>query len=213
MNIYIADNYLNTFHDIEPVYFNHSLLTFDYVIEMISRVTRKLDKSNDQCFSDLAKSYRRQNCIEFCKHEQVGLNYNCSYGGFYHITNENECSTTSVHDFTYFKQVSTLLSEFQPECELQCPKKQCVNTAYESKVVELKHGVNQSSSFSISIHFPVMSYTLYEEQFKMTLPELIASIGGSLGLFMGIRFLTLVEVLEFFIELVYIFVFNDSFYC
>lgn len=212
MNIYIADNYLNTFHDIVPVFIKHSLVTFDYVIEMISHVTREFDRPNDQCSSDMAESYRRQNCIEFCKHEQVSLNYSCSYAGFYRITNESRCTTTDVHDFAYFKQVNTLLSEFQLACEQQCPIDQCVNTVYTSKVVELKHGVNQSSNMSISIHFPIMSYALHEEQLKMTFPELIASIGGSLGLFMGIRFLSLVEVLELSLELTYILVF-DSFVC
>ena len=56
---------------------------------------------------------------------------------------------------------------------------------------------------NFSAFFSDFSYLEITQIPKMTAFSLIASIGGSLALFIGIRFLSLVEILEFFIDVFY----------
>ena len=54
---------------------------------------------------------------------------------------------------------------------------------------------------TVSLSFGDYKYTETTQHPKMSLSVLISSIGGSLGLFIGIRFLSLVELLEFIVEI------------
>ena len=58
-------------------------------------------------------------------------------------------------------------------------------------------------------HFKNLEYTSIEQLAKMSLSDLISNIGGNLGLFIGISFLSFAEIIEILIE-VLIFLINKN---
>ena len=58
--------------------------------------------------------------------------------------------------------------------------------------------------FAIRIYYEESRYTLISQQAKIELFGLISNIGGSLGLFIGFSFISLLELVEVLAEFVYI---------
>ena len=58
---------------------------------------------------------------------------------------------------------------------------------------------------SIRAYFPELKYTLINQQPKVEVFDLVSSVGGTLGLFLGISFLSFVEIIELLIEIAFIF--------
>jgi len=50
-----------------------------------------------------------------------------------------------------------------------------------------------------------MKYTTVEELEKMNFFDLVSGVGGTLGLFMGISFLSFFEILDILIEIMFVF--------
>ena len=71
---------------------------------------------------------------------------------------------------------------------------------------ELKNNV-----LALNIYFSDLSFTLIGQQAKMVFLDLISNIGGLLGLFVGMSFLSLVEVLQVFIEIIYVLIETRSY--
>ena len=55
----------------------------------------------------------------------------------------------------------------------------------------------------VNINYQNLYYTLVEENAAMTFQSLLGTVGGQLGLFIGISFLSLIEIIEIAIELAY----------
>ena len=77
-----------------------------------------------------------------------------------------------------------------------CPD-YCTLTEYDSTTFMLEP---QESLNGFSFYFKTIDYFETSQESKITEFPLIASIGGALGLFIGIRFISLFEVVEFAIE-------------
>ena len=58
---------------------------------------------------------------------------------------------------------------------------------------------------SIRAYFPELKYTLIKQQPKVEVVDLVSSVGGTLGLFLGISFLSFVEIIELLIEIAFVF--------
>ena len=56
----------------------------------------------------------------------------------------------------------------------------------------------------LNVNYANLQYTFINQIPKSDLISLISNIGGTLGLFLGISFFSLVEILEIFMEIVYI---------
>ena len=53
----------------------------------------------------------------------------------------------------------------------------------------------------VLISYDTLSYELTTESAKMEIVDLLANVGGNLGLFMGVSVLSLCEILQAFIEI------------
>ena len=58
--------------------------------------------------------------------------------------------------------------------------------------------------FGIRIHYNDLKYTFINQEIKIYTFNLISNIGGILGLFLGISFLSFIEILEILVESIYI---------
>ena len=58
--------------------------------------------------------------------------------------------------------------------------------------------------FALRVYYDDLKYTLIKQQPKIELFDLISNIGGTLGLFLGFSFISLLELFEVVAELVFI---------
>jgi amiloride-sensitive sodium channel subunit alpha/amiloride-sensitive sodium channel subunit gamma len=111
-----------------------------------------------------------------------------------------------------------------PHCPLECKSIQLSTTVSSSKYPNdnyfeilknnenLQRGVFKSGNWShiknsilkVNINYESLSYKYIKENAVMSVIDLLAYIGGQMGLFLGISFLSFVEIFEIFIEILYI---------
>jgi hypothetical protein len=56
----------------------------------------------------------------------------------------------------------------------------------------------------LTFFYESLSYTVIDQIPKMNMLDLISNIGGNLGLFIGVSFLSFAEIIELFIEILFI---------
>jgi hypothetical protein len=103
--------------------------------------------------------------------------------------------------------VSTSFSKFSNEKLVELYKfiSEYNNTYYQFNPLFIKLTSKDFDDFIIlSIYYTESGYTSISQLPKMDFFDLISNIGGNLGLFIGVSFLSFAEIIEFIIEVVYI---------
>ena len=62
---------------------------------------------------------------------------------------------------------------------------------------------------SFNVFYSILDYTVIDQIPKMSVLDLISNIGGNLGLFISISFLSFAEIIELLVEIIYIFVYTN----
>jgi len=93
---------------------------------------------------------------------------------------------------------------FDSVCEEQCPK-ECVSTKFDIFFNNPEISSNFSDIVEFMFYFLDLSYLEITQTPKMSGYSLLNEIGGALGLFVGVTFLSLLEMLEFFFEVFFVF--------
>ena len=125
-----------------------------------------------------------------------------------------------------FRNIFTVDNYIRDKCAPLCPL-ECNTTEYKTTLTSnrligdifvghLQKNSNLSSDFigkpvnaqqagdsivSMDIYYDSLSYTLSTESAKLDIVSLLASIGGNMGLFMGISMLSVCELVEILIEI------------
>ena len=111
-------------------------------------------------------------------------------------------------------------------CDKYCPK-ECESMSLKTyPYVEILNGNNNSSNFMYSnftsfsdfkmnffgiiVYYRELNYILSSQQIKVTELDLISNIGGILGVFVGISFLSLIELIEIALEMIFIYCDNKK---
>ena len=63
----------------------------------------------------------------------------------------------------------------------------------------------KQSIASININYNQLGYTQIKEAQKITAIDLATNIGGTMGLFLGLSFLSFIEIIELLIEIIFVF--------
>lgn len=202
---YIGNNYLNSYLDKAPIVLNYNSYYFLTVEQ--SDIENKLGEPYNQCENSLDKKYFQLNCIEECISMKIKNKYNCSVPSFYTIKGLKPCFEYCPYDFNATLNTTNMFfDEFRRECYEGCPKN-CESIAYRMQVSGTR---DDYGSTYLLISFSDFSTFNITQIPKMNEFSLISGIGGSLGLFIGVRFLTLVELLEFFLDIFFV-LFIDRF--
>jgi len=165
----------------------------DYEIAYKKEVEYKLGEPYNQCQNVSDLTYRQTNCIAECKNENFERNYNCALRNFYSTPRYSFCNSNV-----------SLSSEFDSVCRKKCPK-ECTTIKFNTLVSNPQ--LNPSSPEELNFYvWPLdLNYIEISQTPKMSGFSLMNEIGGALGLFVGITCLSLLEFLEFFFELFFIF--------
>lgn len=186
--VYIDDNFVNSYLNIFPLILKRN--KYHYITLEGTETENKLSEPYNDCTDSKNGTYRRLNCIEMCINKEIMINHNCYISSYYTVQGPTRCS-----------QSQTLIDQFQLQCEHDCPM-ECDSIRYNLKHQDNPNEVNDSTKFHFSLND--LSKFKITQIPKMNQFLLISNIGGSLGLFIGIRFLSLIEIVEFFIDVLYL---------
>ena len=192
IEVFISDNYHNALNwsDFKDI-INPKKGQITYY-DLTRKIETRLGSPYTDCNSDITdKSYRKMTCFVQCKAKEFISKYNCSVKSYY-----------SDNRYEYCEEERAESDEFDSECEGQCPQECFLKTYDVLKTVSQR---NESSPQTLSFTYSDLSYIQISQTAKMTGFSLISSVGGTLGLFIGIRFLSLVELLEYVTEIVLVF--------
>ena len=78
------------------------------------------------------------------------------------------------------------------------------NLTKDFNVGPINEQTARDSVIKVNLYYDSLSYELSTESPKMNLVDLLASIGGNLGLFMGMSLMSFSEILEVILEIVII---------
>ena len=186
--VYITDNYLNSYLNQIPL--NLAENVFHTISIEKPVIEKKVNSPLNPCVESKGQVYYQMNCTEICINEKFEDVYNCSIPSYYKIKDLTECEN---------QLVKNKLTEFSDSCEVDCPK-ECDSMQFSTKTTG-----TTNNRFTTNFRFSIsdLSSLKITQLLKTNYFSLISAIGGSLGVFIGIRFLSFVEVLEFVIETIY----------
>lgn len=190
--VYILDNYLNSYLNSDPL---RVPLDKNHLISFAkAEVEKKLPGPYNFCIDHKNITYRQENCIEQCLNVKIADKYNCSIPSYYSIKDLEECggvllpskfdgsfkSPTSVSYEKHVDVIKSIISEFDSICHKQCDK-ECESSLFNKQVITTNGNFFE---FSFS-DFSSLSITQIP---KTDTFSLISSLGGLMGLFVGLSF-------------------------
>ena len=173
--------------------------------------------------------YNYLECIRFCRNINFVEKSNCNCATTYVTLAGCSKSKNQSYRACYDKHQSDFqkLDVFE-ECSKFCPI-ECDSISYDISafVQNLPAFGNITSSkldlagfgtyeevkknyISISVYYPNLIYTYIKQNPKTEIFDLVSSVGGTFGLFLGISFIGIIEVLEWFIQIVFILPFKKN---
>ena len=109
-------------------------------------------------------------------------------------------------------EITNICTPFCPlECDTNSYDVSISSTKISPKYNEYLKSVNISTDnlIHLNVYYDNLEYISIEQVAKMSFSDLISNIGGNLGLFIGISFLSFAEIIEILIE-VLIFLINKN---
>ena len=186
--MFITPNRLNSLFNVSPSYiFPNKSYNF-YVRKTIEE---KLSEPYNRCLNE-SQDYHPENCIEQCVNTQFANQYNCSIASYYSNSSLEKCEYRDQ----YFNRKN--LTSY---CQTQCVE-ECYTTTYYSTCLE--DSPPDDGSLNIWVLLSDLKYTYVNQIPKMSIFDLVGYVGGTLGLVVGFQFLSLVEIFDFFFEVVLI---------
>ena len=90
------------------------------------------------------------------------------------------------------------------ECSKYCPL-ECDFEQYEAFLsFHMSENMSKNETLKFKIYFKDLTYILISQEPKIELFDLISGIGGLLGLFLGVSFLSFIEIFEIIFEVIYL---------
>ena len=125
-----------------------------------------------------------------CQNKLFVRNYNCTLINYY-----------SVVGYAYCDQIRSESTEFKAVCDQECPL-ECPLITYSA---DLSYSDRKDLPQSIRVQFADISYFETSQTPQMTGFNLMNEVGDALGLFIGISFMSQLELLEFLSEIFLVF--------
>ena len=169
-------------------------------------------------------TYHQTDCYRMCLQKFLGQNCQCQFPTLpsYHInmtgcrlieieTGETCFSNNILNSTSYYKECN---------CPLECDSYRFTYTISTSHFPTLWYYTNilNKTRLNMSLHevkenlakvqigYAFMEQTIISEEKKYEFNDLVSSVGGTLGLFLGLSFLSLVEFVEIVVQTILILV-------
>jgi hypothetical protein len=161
-------------------------------------------------------SYTQKECVVLCRNLLANETSNCNC----FINNLNEKYLIKCHDNNNDSKLIKCTEDFYAtfnieKCAMYCPL-ECDSFYYDIRlntkliltngqitddIYGFKTYENMSKTFfGIYVYYEDLKYTLIEQNPRIELFGLISNVGGTLGLFLGFSFISILEIFEMFVE-------------
>ncbi|CAF0860551.1 unnamed protein product [Brachionus calyciflorus] len=196
-----------------------------------------IDSFDSEYYKKVFKSdltYRQVDCFTAYIQEEIFKKCNC-YNNFYNVIYKDRKPCTTIQEIQCSVETYTLLSQtnFKIEIKDKCPL-ECKTIKYnliksEGRYPSPAYGKDlknnprikrlfnnltnitlehlRENTLALNIYYETLKQTEIEEYESMSIQILISTIGGTLGLFLGISLLSFFEFIELF-ALIFCFFFN-----
>ena len=135
-------------------------------------------------------NYNSINCKHFCKLLLFAKEFNCSLSHTLETGKLENCSSIgSINDYS--------------SCIDACPEK-CDLTSYRYNHEKISYTSVDSKDMMVFIYFDQLETRITSEYPKTSPSDVVAKIGGCLGLFVGMRLLSLIDILEYLLTVGFI---------
>lgn len=186
--IYLLENYVNSYLDESPLVLKPGNF---YSVHLKQKIHEKLEYPYSNCTRVNDQKYRQVNCISKCLHKSCASYDNCSFPGYYEVKGLKHCHNV---DF---------LRKYEKQCESQCLI-ECEIKSFSKKVDQVKLLNYHPQKVFCIISFESFKFTRILEIPKVTMTNLFASIGGTLGFYLGFKVLSLFEIIEYLFQIMHI---------
>lgn len=85
-----------------------------------------------------------------------------------------------------------------------------IQAKYASNPSNMNYDSLKRNMVQIAVYYGDLGYQQYQELEKMSLGDLISGIGGTLGLFLGMSFLSFVEIFDVMLQIFFYLISKDS---
>lgn len=141
--------------------------------------------------------YQKSKCYFLCKFKYFAEKYNCTYPQLYDIDSSIKCIDTkenrAFHYTSYFS--------FETHCSESCPL-ECDKTRYSISMTRIdKLPYISNKSFQLTMNYYDLKSTMIKQVPAMSGWDLTSKLGGLLGLFVGFKILSFVDILQFGLEM------------
>jgi hypothetical protein len=184
--------------------------------------------SNSYLYNLIVRSelvYSQQLCFTQCLQRNFIDKYNCSFSFLPSIFNASTCNSnvTLVIQEAIYKFDSNFINDIcLPLCPLECKQNKYqtsissnqMNNAHYNQYIPLipniaNDFINRTLDATLSfagviVYYDSLMYRESIESPQMSIASLLGSIGGNLGLFLGVSVFSLCEVIEVFMEIIFI---------
>lgn len=199
LHVYVADNDVNYFERLMPFYASATTEVQLYFRKMVEKL---MPYPYNECFMTKISEHTQENCVQKCIHQNVANIYNCSFPGFYMVKTKHLCDKDYFTQYRYFEFLK-LRSSFEPECKENCLK-ECETTRYETTLLQQPLKMNhpeRNRTARVIAFFAELTYRETMQVPQITLSCLISSIGGTLGVFLGLSLLSFAEIIQYLIRI------------
>jgi hypothetical protein len=199
--------------------------------EPYSECKKEITSESYKNMINMGKTYEKTNCELFCIQKKIIDECGCFYLYYDKIDSSTKpCAEDSDITCTksFFAKVISGIKDI--DCRSECPpecskvsydfyssssdfpsqkhyellvKKSSVNSTITGDGIQVNYEEVKKRIVSVSIYFKELSYTKISESPKTSAVDLIASIGGTFGLCLGLSILSFIEIIHLFIILVY----------
>jgi hypothetical protein len=167
------------------------------------------------------KKYEQKDCFLLCLQNLIMQKCKCFYVGI-PVLKDDVKPCGSLQEFACFSNIiddyKKKIVEYKKNCSLFCPL-ECDSVSYEFEISSLDLSLRQKFSndflmnaeysnqridyeeykerfLNLNIFFSAMEYKELTQTPKTTVIELIANLGGALGIFLGFSVFSLIEIVE-----------------
>lgn len=177
------------------------------------------------------KEYRQKDCFGLCFQKYLLNECKCQESSFIKYSDRKSCFW-NLSDLicNYEKYLKFFSKDVRQECSDECPL-ECDSVSYslsssylsyptraysdillndpkmQAKFTQFNYSLFtherlKENILSLNVYYDQLKYTTIREMIKTTPSDLVAIVGGILGLFLGMSFLSFIELLEIFLEII-----------
>ena len=165
------------------------------------------------------KTYNQRLCIDMCLQKYIVENTGCYIKFYPNYNNSLPCNSEKnikeALELRYFFYNEKENEKCYQHCPFKCDTQKFILsstnkcnflTDEQSNIIKYnpsKKFINytvqdiKENFVEIKVYYPKLEYTRIDEFAKITELDLISNIGGTMGLFLGMSFLSLIEIVEF----------------